>query len=213
MTKREVEATLGKPDFSRSMFGPKGPGEKWLGFSWTYYLAKTGSTTNSKDPGIEVFFDTSDRAHWIVPTGIEGAREIGAPARPCARAPDNGNAADNAEIRKLKARALEGMRRYMDVVRQSGKDPGYGEAEIRRCEVILDTYVRRLSTISRGDNAQVMAATKDAVLALNKLNGETGERLIETDQREDLAMLINKAARAMGVGDGKGDITEQWREW
>jgi hypothetical protein len=124
-----------------------------------------------------------------------------------------GSAAENAEIRKLKARALEGMRRYMEVVRKNGQDPGYSEAAIRKCEFIVDTYLRRLSTISRGDNAQVMAAAKDAVLALNKLNRETGERLIETDQREDLAMLIIKAARAVGVGDGKADITEQWREW
>ncbi len=83
MTKTEIEAVLGKPDFSQSMFGPKGPNPKWLGFSWVYYLAKRGSTTNVNDPGIQVFFDTSDRAHWIVPTGIEGAREIGAPKPPC----------------------------------------------------------------------------------------------------------------------------------
>jgi hypothetical protein len=124
-----------------------------------------------------------------------------------------GNAADHAEIRKLKARALEGMRRYMEVVRKNGKDPGYSDAEIRKCEFIVDTYLRKLSSISKGDNARVMAAAKDAVLALNKLNRETGERLIETDQREDLAMLIIKAAGAVGVGDGKADITEQWREW
>jgi hypothetical protein len=84
MTKKEVEAALGKPDFSQAMYGPKGPKPKWLGFFWTYYLAKRGNTTNMNDPGVEMFFHTSDRMQWVVPNGIEGAREIGGPKAKCA---------------------------------------------------------------------------------------------------------------------------------
>ncbi len=84
MTKTEVDSLLGAPDFSQSNFGPKGPGEKWLGFGWTYYLAKRAETTNLNDPRVEIFFDTSDRAHWIVPSHIDGSHEIGAPNEKCA---------------------------------------------------------------------------------------------------------------------------------
>ena len=59
----------------------------------------------------------------------------------------------------------------------------------------------------------VMSAVKAAVLALNQLNAKCDYSLIETDQREDLAMLVIKAAESVGVGNGKNDITEEWREW
>jgi len=77
MTKAELETLLGPPDFSRLDFGPKGPGEKWLGSSWTYYLAKRDSSANEYDPRIQVYFDREDRAHWIAVTNVPGAKSLG----------------------------------------------------------------------------------------------------------------------------------------
>ena len=77
MKKEEVVASLGKPDFSQPSYGPKGPHMKWLGFSWTYYLAKSSTTTNLNDPSLQLFFDTAGLLVWAVPHGIENAKEIG----------------------------------------------------------------------------------------------------------------------------------------
>jgi hypothetical protein len=83
LTKQQVSALLGPPDFSQLSYGPKGPGEKWLGSHWMYYLAKRSRSTNLNDPNMEIFFDTSDRAQWVVPTHIEGANELGGPKQQC----------------------------------------------------------------------------------------------------------------------------------
>jgi len=81
--KATVRSLLGEPDFGRTSRGPKGPGEQWIGSSWVYYLSKMDSGTNRNDSRAEIFFDTGDRAVWIVPTRIEGAREIGAFGERC----------------------------------------------------------------------------------------------------------------------------------
>ena len=83
MSKSEIHALLGAPDFSQLDFGPKGPNEKWLGSSWMYYLSKRGPGVNLNDPRVEIFFDTNDRAQWIVPGGIKGAQEIGSVNERC----------------------------------------------------------------------------------------------------------------------------------
>jgi hypothetical protein len=83
MTKSMVEGVLGRPDYSRLNYGPKGPGEKWLGSSWAYYLAKRDSGANEYDPRVDIFFDRNDRAHWIVIVGIPGAKSIAAPNDRC----------------------------------------------------------------------------------------------------------------------------------
>jgi len=74
---------LGTPDYSEVMSGPKGPDEKWLGWAWMYYLSKRSKATNLNDPRVEIFFDTSYRATWIVPTGVPGAHEIGGVRERC----------------------------------------------------------------------------------------------------------------------------------
>lgn len=83
MTKDEIRALLGPPDYSDVAYGPKGPNARWLGYFWMYYISKRSDMVNLNDPRIEVFFDTTDRAHWIVPDGIEEASEIGAPDLVC----------------------------------------------------------------------------------------------------------------------------------
>lgn len=83
MTKDEVSRLLGAPDYSEINYGPKGPGERWLGSSWMFYISMQSDKVNLKNPRVEIFFDTTDRAHWLAPTGIEGANEIGAPDAVC----------------------------------------------------------------------------------------------------------------------------------
>lgn len=85
MTKDEVSRLLGAPDYSEINYGPKGPGERWLGSSWMFYISMQSDKVNLKDPRVEILFDTTDRAHWLAPTGIEGANEIGAPDAVCTK--------------------------------------------------------------------------------------------------------------------------------
>jgi hypothetical protein len=62
-------------------------------------------------------------------------------------------------------------------------------------------------------NKYIMAAVKKTILRLNELNEECDGGLIETDQREDLAKLINLAAKQAGLESSADDITYKWREW
>lgn len=119
----------------------------------------------------------------------------------------------NTEIQSIRERILDGMRSYIEAVRKDGGDPGYTEIDVDECGAIIDSYIRRISSCKHGDKQAVMSAVRDAVVELNALNLKAGESLIETDQREDLAELISKAAAVVGVGNGKDDLTEEWREW
>jgi hypothetical protein len=83
MKKEQILKLLGPPDFSDINYGPKGPGEKWIGSSWMYYISKQSELVNLNDPRVEVFFDTNDRAHWIAPSHIEGAHELGKAGKKC----------------------------------------------------------------------------------------------------------------------------------
>lgn len=83
MTKDEVSALLGAPDFSEIAYGPKGPNARWQGSWWMFFVSKRSHMMNMQDPMVEVFYDTTDRAHWIVAHGIEGASEIGSAEVPC----------------------------------------------------------------------------------------------------------------------------------
>jgi hypothetical protein len=83
MNKASIEALLGVPDYSDINYGPKGPGEHWLGSSWTYYLSKRSTLVNENDPCIQIFFDTDGHAQWIVPRNVKDAYEIGRVGEKC----------------------------------------------------------------------------------------------------------------------------------
>ena len=114
-------------------------------------------------------------------------------------------------LQELKTDVLEGMREYLAGVLDSGGHSFYTGADIGECGRILDAYLDRVGD-ARGDDDVVMAAVQDAVLALNALNARCEGHLIETDQRETLCDLINRAAYAAGTGTTI-DLTEPWREW
>lgn len=118
----------------------------------------------------------------------------------------------NTEINIIKSRVLEGMQRYMELCLEEG-DCSYSQDDIHQCRSIVDNFLKVLSEATPGNEQIIMAAVKDAVIALNDLNEKCDYSLIETDQREDLAELIIKAAQSVGVGNGVDDITEEWRDW
>lgn len=77
MSKEQVAALIGNPDYSQSLFGPKGFRQHWQGSSWKYRLFMREDGVNLNDPTIEVFFDTAGVLSWAVPSGISGLLEIG----------------------------------------------------------------------------------------------------------------------------------------
>lgn len=119
----------------------------------------------------------------------------------------------STEIQRIRERTLDGMRSYIEAVLKDNGDPGYTEMDVDKCGAIIDSYIQRISSCKHGDEQAIMSVVRDTVFELNALNSEAGESLIETDQREDLAELIIKAAAVVGVGNGKDDLTEEWREW
>jgi hypothetical protein len=77
MLRKDIATLMGHPDDSQIDFGPKGPGEKWIGSSWTYYLEKQSAMINEHDAKVEINFDTENRVVWATSYGFDGAREVG----------------------------------------------------------------------------------------------------------------------------------------
>ena len=63
------------------------------------------------------------------------------------------------------------------------------------------------------DYADIMAQVEKVVLALNDLNEELDYTLIETVEREAIALLIQDAVVARGLRRVPEDVTEPWRDW
>lgn len=109
-------------------------------------------------------------------------------------------------MNKLKESILEGMRDFVADM----DEPYYPLGKVEECGRIIDEYLVAMRT-ARGEHA-IMAQVEKTVLALNALNDECDGSLIETDQREELCELIQRAAAEAGL-EAREDITEQWREW
>lgn len=83
MEKKQIQNIMGNPDYSQSIYGPKGPAEKWQGWTWVYYIFMKSNLANENDPKVEIFFDRQGRATWIAPTKIKGAQDKKAPGGIC----------------------------------------------------------------------------------------------------------------------------------
>jgi hypothetical protein len=129
----------------------------------------------------------------------------------------------NQEILEVKRRLIDGMSEYMkyggavaenDPEYDPEFDAGYTQEHVDRCSEIMDDF---LAVLGKAPDAQknkyIMTAVKKTILSLNKLNEKCDGSLIETDQREDLAELINLAAKHAGLESGADYITYKWREW
>jgi hypothetical protein len=78
MMKKEVSALLGDPDYSEIVFGPKDPGEHWLGSSWHCALfIREEDLVNVNDPAIFISFGTDGLLSWASPSGLPQLSEIG----------------------------------------------------------------------------------------------------------------------------------------
>jgi len=129
----------------------------------------------------------------------------------------------NQEILEVKRDLIDGMIEYMkyggavdenDPEYDPGFDAGYTQKHVDQCSDIIDDFLASLEKIPEAQkNKYIMASVKKTILRLNRLNEECGGSLIETDQREDLAKLINLAARHAGLESSADDITYKWREW
>ena len=94
----------------------------------------------------------------------------------------------------------------------------YTKENCDRTRAIFDTLIADL--ISLGADAsddEKLSKFEIAILALNDLDEELDNCLIETGEREDLCELCNTICEAAGMdpanyGDGEGPASE-WREW
>jgi hypothetical protein len=76
---------------------------------------------------------------------------------------------------------------------------------------LIDTFLTELTQTETKENG--MKVVEKVVLKLNELNEKCEYELIETDQREQLAEIINLAGNLKGYSKKEEDITEEWREW
>jgi hypothetical protein len=129
----------------------------------------------------------------------------------------------NQEILEVKRALIDGMIEYMkyggavdenDPEYDPEFDAGYTQEHVDRCSEIIDDFLASLEKAPETQkNKYIMTAVKKTILRLNKLNEKCDGGLIETDQREDLAKLINLAAIHAGLESSDDDITYKWREW
>ena len=115
-------------------------------------------------------------------------------------------------LEQKKTELLGAMRDYLAGMLDGGGEAGYTSADIGECGRLLDAYLATLAEAPFGDEQVVRDAVHFTVISLNRLNTRTDGHLIETDQRELICDLINRAARKVGVGAGE-DLTAEWREW
>lgn len=89
LVKDQVLEILGEPDYSSQEWSKQMP-RQYIGSNWTYFFEKPdyNLTNLEKDKSIEVYFDASDGAHWIV-SNVEGLKEMGSPQRRDSRPPSS----------------------------------------------------------------------------------------------------------------------------
>lgn len=80
MKKKEVLATLGKPDAEFLNYN-KTKGDLYLGSSWGYYLHRHEPVLANEllDKTIFVSFDTNNSVHFVEPKNVEALTPMGSP--------------------------------------------------------------------------------------------------------------------------------------
>ena len=83
---------------------------------------------------------------------------------------------------------------------------------IRKAKRLLDNYTCELASIHDKDSVSIIRIVKETIFRLNDLN-ESGE-FIDTEEREDICLFINKTAAEAGLHIDQGeDITQEYRTW
>ncbi len=111
------------------------------------------------------------------------------------------------EFTKLKGQLAQEMESYLEEV---GEGCGYSKTDIGICVAVVDSYLAAVSQVVNSD--WIMAEVQKVAIRLNNLNDRCNGGLIETDQRELICEIVNKAAKYAGLDFGKNDPTEEWRE-
>ncbi len=119
---------------------------------------------------------------------------------------NNMNLLEHVEIKEIIKRLESGMLDYMTTGMA-----GYTKTDVEKCMKIISDYLLAMGHATSKDEG--MSIVKEPVLSLNQLNESSGENLIETDQREDIAEIIILAGSLKGFNERREDITEAWREW
>ena len=85
--------------------------------------------------------------------------------------------------------------------------------DVARCGEFLEKFVNALGDLRWPSDKEILALTQQVVVALNELNEDTDYALIETVEREAIALLIQDAVVARGLRRVPEDVTEPWRDW
>jgi hypothetical protein len=108
------------------------------------------------------------------------------------------------------ARPTVRWRAQFDTDEAAGGSGFFSHEAIHESDKLLDSYLFALEK-AIGD-VQIWQAIEKVVQGFDALNVDY-EYFIETEEREELANYIQKAAEAAGL-KYEGDVTEKWRmEW
>ena len=115
----------------------------------------------------------------------------------------------NEFLERIKTEITEPMLEYME---EAEIDDFNGE-DVARCGEFLAKFVNTLAEMTWPTDAAILAQVEQVVVALNELNEDTDYALIETVEREAIALLIQDAVVARGMRNVPDDVTEEWRDW
>lgn len=113
---------------------------------------------------------------------------------------------------------IDPMLDYMKYFEEDGEECPYTKEQVYQCESLLKNYLAALAALEEATDEVIMDQVKEVILALNELNEETDDSLIETEAREALWQVIQESAVECGLSEecikaNEGDITGEWREW
>ncbi|MBQ8447509.1 MAG: hypothetical protein IJX27_01095 [Clostridia bacterium] len=114
---------------------------------------------------------------------------------------------------KIITGVAEEMISFMRDCEEDGVDAGYTEDDVEECKEILFDYIDALDELEDPTDEDIMAEVENVIVALNELNANTDDMLIETVEREAICEIIQDAAVECGLEEEYDDVTEEWREW
>jgi hypothetical protein len=162
MTKAQVRSIIGEPDYGQQSYGPKGPNERWLGSSWTYYLRMRDALA-TEDSHVELFFGTDGKTDWITST-ILGLDEKPPPTT------------TRPSTREMLGRELIGRSVFL-----VGK---YGPGKMADCVVIPDGDIYLMGEIESGSRKVEYGSTiaVEGKLEYKKYDRSTQKHSVRKDQ-------------------------------
>lgn len=119
--------------------------------------------------------------------------------------------------KRLTEEVVAPIQSYLEICREDGGEVDFSEKHIAECAELMRTYAATLTELTVPQGAardkKIMAAVKKLILALNKLNEKTDYAMLETDERENICVLVQDFAVACGLADIPDDVTGEWREF